>query len=261
MIKFVTGFSGFGGSTIMILQHCDLLLNSGISVEFYGPEDWHLDKFQGSRLISEFRASRDDVVIFHYFQPEIRPKCKKVFLYTQETNLFELKGRNLSCFDQILFVSEQQRKYHEFDFGTIVPNRISGLVDPLRNNPPRQNIAAVIGHVHPIKNTHISIENALKDNVSKIIIYGMLSIPYFEEKIKPFLSEKVVYGGLVPLELKMEMYNSFDVLYHFAEHESACITWAEAHVLGKKIVKSEKLYEYPILSDFEILEIWKSIIK
>lgn len=261
MIKFVTGFSGFGGSTIMILQHAKLLQENGFQVEIYGSEDWHLDKFSGSKFIKDFHSNENDIVLFHYYVPPVRPKCKKCFLYVQETNLFNLKEKNLSIFDDILFVSQSQMNYHGYNEGFILHNRINGLVDLSKNEPPKKNIAGIVGHVHPIKQPHIALKKALEDKVSKILIYGLLSPPYFDKEIKPFLSDSVIYGGLVPLESKMEMYNSFDVLYHFGEFESACVSWAEAKVLGKKIVKSEHLYKYPILNDNEVFEVWKAIIK
>jgi hypothetical protein len=261
MIKFVTGFSGFGGSTVMIIQHAKLLQEKGYEVEIYGAEDWHMDKFSGSKKLKDLSYSEDDIILFHYYTPNFKIKCKKCFLYLQETNLFDLREKDLSLFDEVLFVSEGQMNYHGFEKGRILPNRINGLVDLSKNKPPGQNIAGIIGHIHPIKQPHVAIKKALEDNVSKIFLYGIICLPYFEKEIQPFLSEKVVYGGAIPLESKMEMYNSFDILYHFGEFESACLAWAEAHVLGKKIVKSEKLYEYPILDDHEVLEVWKTIIE
>lgn len=260
MIKFVTGFSGFGGSTIMIIQHALLLQEKGYQVEIYGNEDWHLDKFSGSMLLKDFYSNENDIVLFHYYTPLVRPKCKKCYLYIQETNLFNLKEKKLSFFDDILFVSKSQMDYHGYKQGFILHNRITGLVDLSKNSPPNRNVAGIVGHIHPIKQPHLALKKAIEDNVSKIFIYGLLSPPYFEQEIQPFLSDRVVYGGLVPLESKMDMYNSFDILYHFGEFESACVTWAEAKVLGKKIVKSDNLYEYPILDDNEVFEVWKKIL-
>lgn len=261
MIKFVTGFSGFGGSTVMIIQHAKLLEQNGFEVEIYGNEDWHLDKFSGSKFLKDFQSEENDIVLFHYYVPQNRPKCKKCFLYIQETNLFNLKEKDLSSFDDILFVSKNQMDYHGCKEGFILHNRINGLVDLSKNKPPEKNYAGIIGHIAPIKQTHVALRKALEDGVSKIFLYGIISFPYFEKEISPFLSEQVVYGGVIPPEQKMDMYNSFDILYHFGEFESACLTWAEAHVLGKKIIKSDMLYEYPILTDNDILDIWKKIIK
>lgn len=271
-IKFVTGYSGCGGSTVCILEHCKLLDSAGFDVFFYGEQDWHLPRYKNSRRLCDFSANPEDIVIYHYIHADHKPKCHKFFLFLQETNLYDLRTidrslpntffrPNISFFDEILFVSESQKAWHGFLEGRIVPNFIHHLVDKSAHNPPCQNIAGVVGHVHPIKNSHISIQKALENGASKVNIYGPVYSPYFDKEIRPLLSDRVVYKGHYEPERRMEMYNEFDVLYHFGEYESACLVLGECRILEKKVVKCEALKDYTICTKQEILEIWKSIIE
>jgi len=259
-IKFLTGYSGTGGSTICILEHCRLLDSVGFEAYFYGPQDWHLSRFKNSMRTIDFTLSDDDILIYHYVDANHRPNCFKFFLFLHETNLYDLRLKNTTFFDNILFSSESQKAWHGREKGVIVPNVMSNLVDKKKNNPPNKNIAGVVGHVHPIKNTHVSIEKALQDKVSKVHIYGPMYLPYFEEKIKPLLSDKVEYKGEFEPERRMEIYNDFDILYHFGEYESACLVLGECRILQKKVVKCQSLIDYPIYTDQQIVEIWKKVL-
>jgi len=270
-IKFVTGYSGCGGSTVCLLEHCKLLDSAGFDVFFYGDQDWHLTRYRNSRRMSEFSVSSEDVIIYHYIHADHRPNCSKFLLFLQETSLYDLRTvdrslpntflrPNVSFFDEILFVSESHRSWHGFQEGRIVPNFISHLVDKSAHRPPDQNIAGVVGHVHPIKNSHVSIQRALEDGVSMVKIYGPAYPPYFDQEIRPLLSDRVIYMGHYEPERRMEMYNEFDVLYHFGEYESACLVLGECRIIGKSVVKCDALKDYDIRTEQEILQIWKSII-
>jgi glycosyltransferase involved in cell wall biosynthesis len=265
MIKLVTGYSGYGGSTIMLIQHCNLLNENGIFAELYGPQDWHLSRCKNSKLLDELEVSKDDVLIYHFIEPSFKPKCKKFFLLIQETSLYDLRFKQVDVFDDILFVSREQQAWHGRNDGKIVPNRVNGLVDPLLHNPPSKNIAGIVGNIHPIKKPDVSIAKAIEDGRDEIILFGpIMDGMAFEDYLSKYVAKydrRVKYGGFIEPEDRMNMYNSFDVLYHFGEYESACITLGECRLLGKEVVKGDRLYDYPILNDRDIFDIWKKLIE
>jgi hypothetical protein len=263
MIKFVTGYSGYGGSTIMLIQHCKLLEKFGCDVELYGFQNWHMDRYKHSRMMQDFSYDPDDILVYHFLEPSSKPNCKKTFLFIQETSLYNVHKKPTELFDEVVFASEWQRDWHKFD-GKIMPNRMNGLVDKSLHSPPKKNVAGIVGNIHPIKNPEISISKAMRDGASEILLFGPimdnLNFHDYLERYVPIYDERVKYAGFFDPDQRMDMYNQFDVLYHFGEFESACITLGECRILGKDVIKGEKLHDYPILSDEEIFECWKKLI-
>lgn len=260
-VKFFTGYSGYGGSTICLIDHCKLLDSCGFDVELYGPNDWHFRRYRKSYKSSEFKPNQEDIVIYHYVDLSQRPSCSKCMIFLHETNLYDLRTKDISFFDEVLFASESQREWHGFAGGVVVPNVMEDLVDVANHKPPNRNIAGVVGHVHPIKSTHVSVLKALEDGMERVHIYGPAYPPYFEEQIVPLLSDKVIYKGFYEPENRMEIYNSFDVLYHFGEYESACLVLGECRILKKKVVKCDALKDYPFYDKKQITQIWNQILK
>lgn len=259
-VKFVTGFGSFGGSTIALLEHCRLLSEFGFETELYAPGQWHLGRFSGSKDISEFYPESEDVLVFHHMELGMRPKCRRCLLYVHEKSLWNLKSKNLVPFDSILYVSESQRAFHGVD-GLVVPNPVRRMVDISEHHPPGRNIAGVVGTIQPRKMQHVSIQRALADGRSEVLLFGDFVQPYFDEMIQPLLCDRVRHVGLVDPDSRMDMYNSFDHLYAFSSDESASLILGECRVLGKEVFKSDEVDEYEILDDKEIVARWTSVFE
>jgi hypothetical protein len=257
-VKFITGFGAFGGSTIALVEHCKLLSENGFNVSLYAPGQWHLGRFSGSRDISEFASERDDILVFHHVDLDVRPKCRKSILYLHEKSLWPLKGRNLLPFDSLAYVSEDQRSFHGLA-GPIIPNPVGRMVNPLMHHPPGANVAGIVGTIQERKRQHLSIKKALEDGRSKVLLFGDFEPSYFKSYIEPILSDKVLYMGLVEPEDRMRIYNSFDCLYMFSSDESASLTLGECRLLDKEVVKSHEVRDYDIVGDDEVLERWRSL--
>lgn len=257
-VKFVTGFGSFGGSTVALLEHCRLLCENGFEATLYADGDWHMGRFGDSRKMCDFSPGRDDIVVFHHMDPVVRPKCRRSVLYLHEKSLWSLRGRNLLPFDSIVYVSESQKEYHGVP-GTVVPNPVSRMVDPNGHCPPGMNIAGVVGTIQQRKRQHISIERALADGRSKVLLFGDYEEAYFNSHIRPMLSDRVVYMGLFDPDDRMLMYNSFDCLYMFSSEESASLALGECRVLGKQVFKSAEVSDYEMPSDSEIMDRWASV--
>lgn len=256
-IKFITGFGGFGGSTIALIEHCKLLSDAGFDVEFYCDSSWAASFFS-TKKTNELKTNEEDILIYHALEMKTRPVCKRCFLYVHEKSVFDLKQKSVSGYDGFIFVDEKQIKYHE-KRGFVVPNPMNRMVDKSKHNPPNKNIAGVVGTIQSRKQQKISILKALENGASKVLLFGDKEDNYFEKEILPLLGEKVEYRGFYEPSKRMDMYNEFDVLYHFSSDESASLVFGECKILEKKIIKSKEVTNFEIVDDQEIIEKWKFI--
>lgn len=259
-VKFITGFGKFGGSLIALIEHCKLLNENGYDARVYSFDDWSTTRYNKAYKMSDLKFEEDDILIFHHIELIKKPKCKKCFLYLHEKSLWDLKKRVTTGFDALIFVSESQKEYHNRD-GYVIPNPMSSLVDLNKNNPPNQNIAGIVGTIQPRKLQHVSIQQALLDGRDKVLLFGDYDESYFESHIKPLLSEKVIYEGLMDPDKRMEMYNKFDVLYMHSSDESASLVLGECKLLNKQIVKDDAVNDYPIVEESKILQLWENIFE
>jgi hypothetical protein len=257
-VKFVTGNGNFGGSTVALIEHCKLLNRSGYEASIYSFEDWVLSRYDRAFKMSELKIEEDDILVYHLLEQNKKPRCKKCYLYLHEKSLWNLKVRVTTGFDNLIFVSESQKKWHARD-GVVIPNPMGELVDASAHNPPGKDIAGVVGTIQPRKLQHLSIQQALLDGKSKVLLFGDYDKDYFEGYIKPLLSERVVYRGFFDPDRRMDMYNEFDVLYIHSSDESASLALGECRILGKPVVKDDIVSDYEVASDAEILAKWESL--
>jgi hypothetical protein len=257
-VKFITGNGNFGGSTIALIEHCRLLNDRGYDSGIYSFEDWVVSKYDRARPMSDLKVEEDDILVYHLLEQSKKPRCKKCYLYLHEKSLWNLKVRVTTGFDNIVFVSESQREWHNRD-GVVIPNPMSHLVDPALHNPPGQNVAGIVGTIQPRKLQHLSIQQALLDGRSKVLLFGDYDKDYWEGYIRPLLSDRVVYRGLYEPERRMDMYSEFDVLYIHSSDESASLALGECRLLGKEVVKDDMVADYEVASDDEVFARWEAL--
>lgn len=271
MIKIISSHSNEGGSTEAFINLTNLFNQAGYSCTYYGPGTYHLGKCQGiqipglkerskfnfiQKIVSIFSGKKkpsfppawhhvlnllneEDVVIIHNIKniPH-RPNVKRFILSCHEQHVFPLKNEDLSVFDNIHFVSEHQKDWHNiqntphFIMGNIYPN-LSPKLPALT-----KKIGAVIGAIHHKKCTIAAIKWALKDNCIHVKVYGnKADTAYFNLLNTVF--EQEIKDGIVRLcghiSNKQVMYDSFTDLYHCSEHECLPNVIGEALVTGKKI--------------------------
>lgn len=261
-VKFLTGFGGLGGSTIALIEHCKLLNSNGYDAYLYSFDDWCVSKYEKAKKISEFKPEEDDILVYHLIEQSKRPRCKKCFLYLHEKGIWDLKYRVTTGFDEILFVSDSQKKWHATE-GTVIPNPMSGLVNKSLHNPPNEMVAGVVGTIQQRKRQHVSIQQAILDGSKKVLLFGDIDSKsvYYDQYIKPLLSDNVVYRGVFEPERRMDMYNEFDTLYIHSYDESASLVLGECKILGKNVVKEDSVEDYEIASDEFVMEKWRSLFE
>lgn len=260
MIKIISGHSEKGGSTVAFINLTNALNNKKTPTIFYGPHQWHLNKCK-SDLLQNLRIEKNDVLITHFMNLGNRPNVKKVILSCHEKNLFEV-GSIKQFWDVAVFLNKKHRDYHHSYNGkyVLIPNLKENLKNKIK--PELDLIAGVIGTFDENKQTHISIERALKDGCERVYLFGdpNSSLSNFKNKIEPLLSDKVILKGYY--ENKQEIYDMIGRVYHSSLSEVATLVKDECETTGTKFFGNESTNYIPIImNNQEIIQKWIEIIK
>ena len=258
MIKIVSGFTEKGGSTTFFINLTNFLNENGIDCTFYGNQNYHLDKCKSGNIEKDLKYESDDIVITHFLQLQERPHVKKVILSCHEKWWFPV-GKVKQYWDLCVFLHEEHRKYHSDYRGdyVIIPNIKENLI--ISNKELVRNIAGIIGTIEDRKQTHVSIQRALKDRCEKIYLFGHIGDQnYFDKLVKPLMNPRVIHYGHTTN--KQEMYDMIGKVYHSSKGEVACLVKDECYLTGTEFYGNEEtMNEVSKLSNNEILTLWKNI--
>tara|TARA_R110000868_G_scaffold13711_2_gene63563 strand:- start:10823 stop:11596 length:774 start_codon:yes stop_codon:yes gene_type:complete len=255
-IKFLSGWTDIGGSTIAFIRLVNLLNENGFDATLYGNSEYPNGRCK-YKLFTELVFKPTDVLVHHFTKLDKNPGVRKVILSCHETNLFPIKEIK-PFYDKVHFVSEFQKNWHEVD-GVVIPNVLPNLIN---RKCRRTGVAGIVGSIDPHKQIHKSVERALNDpNVSRVEIYGKISDPdYFNNKVLPLLSNNVVYCGIAYNLQKM--YDELDVVYHSSLRETFNYIKTECALTG---VRYEGLPENDPKAEYwdneKILEAWKTLLQ
>jgi hypothetical protein len=257
-VKILSGWSNPGGSTLHHIYLTNLLNDNGIDCTFYGPHEWHLNKCNSANF-TDFREEKGDIVISHFCNVNAARLeyygCKHI-LSCHETNLFPLSQMDLSKYSLIQFVSELQKDWHSVDHPHVI---IPPVVDKIDWKDPKNNVAGIIGSVDNHKQTHLSIERALKDGCDTVLIFGECrDIPYYDARISKFMGNGNVF--LMSHENnKKKMYNQVSKVYHSSLRETYGLVEAECKLAG--IPFDGPKNNQKVLEKSEIFELWKNTLE
>ena len=259
VIKIVSGYSGVGGSTIVLINLTNMFNERGVKTIFYGPQTFHLNKCK-SALLKKLRLFPNDILLTHYYKLPERPNVKNVVFACHEKWWFEIADIP-QYWDTAVFLHEEQRNYHNRYKGpyTIIPNPKEPLT--AINKPELDLVAGVIGNIDERKQTHQSIERALADSCEKVLIYGkVIQSSYFKKYVKHHLSNpKVTLVGFT--NAKQAMYDSIGRVYHSSSGEVACLVKDECELTNTKFFGcDETLNETSSLTNDEIFDKWKKVL-
>lgn len=258
-IKIISGHSEKGGSSTAFINLTNFFNQNGIDCTFYGPHSWHLDKCK-SDLLKNCNLESNDIVISHFLKLESRPNVKKIVLSCHEKWWFNVGGIK-QYWDEVIFLHEEHRNYHSKYKGnyTIIPNLKENL-HPIEKNE-LDLVAGIIGTIEDRKQTHTSIDMALKDGCKKVLVFGHIGdFNYYDKYVKKFVdNKKVVLMGYS--DNKQEMYNSIGRVYHQSKGEVACLVKDECYLTNTKFFGNEETNnEVSTLTNMEILNKWKKTL-
>ena len=254
-IRLVSAWSLPGGSTIANINLCNLFNESGYDCTFYGPHEWHSHHCKGGSM-QDFKVEKGDAVIAHFLEMGESPTtAHKVILSCPETNVYPVKEK-AKFWDDIHFVSNSQKEWQGVD-GTVIPNVIS----PLENNGGSKGVAGVIGSIDPHKQTHFSINRALRAGYKKVLVYGLITDQdYYMKHVRPLESKKVVLVG--HLDNKQKMYDSVEEVFHSSNRETYNLVKFECERAGVKYNGLDStLTSAEVKTDEEILDQWKNLLE
>jgi hypothetical protein len=262
MIKILTGYSEKGGSTVALSTLTNSLNGAGYETIMYGPHDYHLGLCKSGKLTQEVidGVTQNDVVITHFLKLPKRPNAKKVVLACHEKWWFDVGGIN-QYWDEVIFLHQAHADYHKENLGkykgeySIIPN----LKYPLfkKEKTELDKVAGIIGAIEDRKQTHISIQRALKDKCDKIYLFGKVGeASYYQRYVKPLVSlPKIIEYGHA--DDKQSMYDMVGRVYHSSKGEVACLVKDECWSTGTQFFGNvETEHEVSPLSNLEIIELW-----
>jgi len=255
-VKIVSGWSNKGGSTFTFIRLTNALNNAGYETIFYGPHEWHLDKCK-SALVKDFKPSENDVVIGHFTElPEMG--VKKVILSCHEKDLYEV-GEKTQWWDEAIFINNKHREYHSKYKGkfSIIPNLKEALE---KKDKKVEKVAGIIGSFDINKQTHVSIERALADGMEKVILFGGPHHYYYEDMIKPLLSDKVIEYGFI--DDKQKMYDMITDVYASSLSEVASLVKDECETTGTIFHGNEFIdHDGESITNDEIIKRWIKVLE
>ena len=259
MVKIVSGYTDKGGSTTAFINLTNFLNKNGIDCTLYGNQPWHLDKCK-SGTFNDLQYNEDDIVIFHFLDLKERPNVKKAILSCHEKWWFPV-GKITQYWDVVVFLHDNHRTYHKDyknDF-VIIPNLKEDLQKIEKSEV--KDYAGIVGTIEERKQTHVSIQRAIKDRCKKIYLFGHIGDQnYYQNYVKPLLLPHVVeYGHTTN---KQEMYNMIGKVYHSSKGEVACLVKDECYLTGTEFFGNEETQnEVSKLTNDEVLILWKNLFE
>lgn len=266
MIKILTGYSDKGGSTIALSNLCNALNDSGYETIMYGPHDYHKLKCKegtSGTLTQEVldNLTDNDIVIVHFLKLQGRPKGRKVVLSCHEKWWYDVASVT-QFWDIATFQNQEHRDYHNKYKGEsrCVPNIREPLIK--RDKSDLDKVAGIIGSIEDRKQTHVSIQRALKDKCEKIYLFGKVGEPnYYNTYVKPLLGiPNIIEYGFT--EGKQEMYDMIGRVYHSSKGETATLVKDECYTTGTKFFGNENTEnEVYTGTNEEIIKMWEEILE
>jgi len=252
-VKLISSWSRPGGGTIANIGLANLLNKNGIDCTFYGPHDWHLSQCNGN-LLKEATITEEDTIITHFIQVPAGVKWKRHVLSCHETTLFPLKEMPLAQYDVIHFVSNSQKNWQGVNHPSVI---IPPVVTKLQWTNPNNKYAGIVGSIDHNKQTHLSIQRAVKDGYKALLFGDITDLPYFNRLVSP-LVDKGSATLMGHEDDREEMYSHVSCVYHTSLRETYGLVEVECKLAGIPFNGPSNNQE--ILEEEEIFERWKKCL-
>lgn len=262
-INIVSGWSNPGGSTTANLNLTNLFNENGLDCTFYGPHNYHLDKCKG-KLFQEYSEDKSTTTISHFIPPHFFKDNKKHIYSCHEKQLAPLSSIDVSQYDTLHFITEQQKEWHNVDHSSsvVIPNVYDELVSGQKTEESKE-VAGVIGSIDNNKGTHISIQRAFRDGYKKVLLFGVPTDEVYARHFvlsMPEIDKSVFIMGYE--KDKQKMYDSIDAAYLSSKSEVDPLVKGECHLTGTKFYGNEQtIYGQPPMSSSDILDKWLGVLE
>lgn len=262
MIKIVTAWSNPGGSTIAFINLCNAFNKRNIDCTLYGPHEWHLNKCKALPM-NKLEVTSNDHVISHFCALTCRNKPIKHILSVHEKDLFRLDKIHLDNYNSIHMVSNNQKKWHLSN--THIPKNTNificpNVVEPLLITPlPETKVAGIIGSIDKNKQTHISINRAIKDNITDIRIFGNITDQvYYHNEVLPLIKRYNV-KMIGHVDNKQKIYDQISDVYLSSLSETWSFVKVECEMSGRNFHGTSCINgNHDLnLTEEEIISVWK----
>ena len=257
-IKFLTGWSKEGGSTLHHIWLVTKLNEMGHDASLWGPHDYHTQFVPGGRL-QNCEIFNNDTVVAHYVNiasvANLRP-LRLVVSCHESPALNGLANQDLTGADAVHFVSAGQKSAHNLSIdSTVIPPNVADVV---WNGGPGKEIAGVIGSVDYNKQPHVAAQQALEDGFRKVLLYGRVNDPnYFTTNVLPLLIDgRVEHRQHAERE---EVFNSIDAVYCSSKSETYGMVEAEAKKSNIPFYGAS--YAPEVMDSEEILQKWVELLE
>lgn len=290
MIKIVSGYSHAAGSTLALVNLCNQFNSRGHACVFYGPDDWHIGKCRSGKLI-EFLPETGDTIIVNDIPllsmddlsninalveesgrsgllktfgriaktilPSGRSSGYELLLACLSNDARPLSSVRISLFHKIFFTSDVLVGYSRASRPSFIAPSFCNDLNESERKP--QKTGGVIGSVKKQNNIVEAIEQALRDGMETVIVFGYMKDPiYYYDKIVPLTIRhpgRIKYAGFMDDRQKMydavsNVYSSVNKPWSVVSHECA-MTHTMFHA-------PEQLNADCRMTNDQIFEIWKN---
>jgi glycosyltransferase involved in cell wall biosynthesis len=265
MIRVISGWGLQGGSCVALNNLSEAFNEAGYECAFYSPHEYASKKYKHAIQHSgKLSLNSDDRLIFHFKIIPNRPPVKKVILSCHEKWWFKV-GQIPQYWDTIQFLNEESKEYHKQNgysgSSVIIPNIREKIILTKKQRVDDKKIAGIIGTIENRKQTHVSIQRALKDNCDLVCLFGHIGDQsYFNQFVKPLLSDKVKFVGYI--EDKVQIYETIDCVYHSSLGEVASLTRDECMTVGIPFFGCDETNDKVLnLTNEQIINKWKEILE
>ena len=256
-VKFFTGWSREGGSTLHHIWLVNKLNEMGHDATLWGPHPWHTAHCPGG-LIPHAQVFQNDTCVAHYVNVASVAKARPLHLVAschESPMLNPLKDQDLSEVDGVHFVGAGQKTAHDLSIeSTIIPPAVAS-VD--WNGGPGTGTAGVIGSIDSNKHPAQAIRTALENGARRVLLYGRLNdVEYYKAHVLPFIVEGVAEHR--QHASREEVYNSVDMVCSASRSETFGMVEAECKKAGIPFYGAS--YAPQVEDDEVILQKWVELL-